>query len=54
MVKKRRKFIKVRREGGSVVLTLGDSIPKDWKLVEVIEKASKDSHKRVLEIVKVA
>lgn len=51
---KKSKYVKVRLEGGSVVLTVGSAIPKDWKLVEIIVKASKDGLRRVLTIVKVA
>lgn len=54
MKKQRSKYIKVRSEGGSVVLTLGKIIPKEWKLVEITVKASRDGDKRVLTIVKVA
>ncbi len=54
MTLKDSKFIKVRLEGGSVVLTLGKIIPKEWKLVEIKVKASKDGDKRVLTIAKVA
>ncbi len=51
---KKSKYVKVRLEGGSVVLTVGSSIPKDWKLVEVATQVSKDGQRRVLTIVKVA
>ena len=53
-VKTRHNFVKVRREGGSTVLTVGSLIPAEWKLVEIIEKSCKAPGHKVLEIVKVA
>jgi hypothetical protein len=32
-----RQFVTVRREGGSAVVTLGNIVPPDWKLIERIE-----------------
>ena len=29
------KFVKVRREGGSTVITVGELIPSDWNIAEL-------------------
>ena len=46
-------YKKVRLEGGSVILTMGKNIPKEWKLVK-IEVLDKDDSSVTLRIIKVA
>ena len=54
MVLKNTDYVKVRREGGTIVLTVGKRIPPDWKLVSIKERKCSDENKRILEIKKVA
>ena len=47
-------FKKVRREGGSTVLTVGKLVPSYWRLVSIKELSRPDRKTIVLEVKRVA
>lgn len=47
-------YYKVRREGGSVVLTVGRLIPSEWALVQLTVLEQEDGDVILLEVKKVA
>lgn len=46
-------YLKVRREGGSIVLTVGSVIPRDWQLVTIEERKRPADNKRLILITRI-
>jgi hypothetical protein len=47
------RLLKVRREGGSIVLAVGQHLPQDWQFVKVTRLVTQDAAEVVLSIRKV-
>lgn len=47
-------YIKVRKEGGTTVLSLGKLIPKGWKIVKLDQVSAKPDESVTIRVKKVA